>query len=254
MWTCLKFWPMKNISKNYKPINQSLIMACLQGYQGFLLFATFLQFHSNSKEASYLYWQNTYPIFKTTCHIKLVFLWTKLLEILLLAKYLISVAAFLRHKIKRESQNWVREQVSAQSKLIQKQLSKFSSLLSYAWFSYFLPNVLTPIMVKTWRWRTIELEPWPTAMWITVYCGRSTTWPTKSKMVFNKTIAKGCPIAQLLLRASIQRHARISDQYLVHCPVAFICINRKNIELLCPGKILYNLLKKIGKILKDFFT
>ena len=137
MWTCLKFWPMKNISKNYKPINESLIMACLQGYQGFLLFATFLQFHSNSKEASYLYWQNTYPIFKTTCHIKLVFLWTKLLEILLLAKYLISVAAFLGHKIKRESQNWVREQVSAQSKLIQEQLSKFSSLFSYAWFSYF---------------------------------------------------------------------------------------------------------------------
>ena len=39
-------------------------------------------------------WQNTYPNFKTTCHIKLkFFLWTKLLENLPLSKYLVSVAA-----------------------------------------------------------------------------------------------------------------------------------------------------------------
>ena len=59
---------------------------------------------SNSEEISYLSWQNKYPNFKTTCHIKLKFiLWTKLLESLLLGKYLISVAAalsltFLMHK------------------------------------------------------------------------------------------------------------------------------------------------------------
>ena len=47
-------------------------------------------------EVSYLYWQNRYPNLKTTCHVKLKFLfWTKLLESLLLAKYLISVAATL---------------------------------------------------------------------------------------------------------------------------------------------------------------
>ena len=41
----------------------------------------------------YLSWQNMYPNIKTTCHIKLkFFLWTKLPENLLFAKYLISVA------------------------------------------------------------------------------------------------------------------------------------------------------------------
>ena len=56
--------------------------------------ATFLWVHSNSEEVSYLSSQNTYPNLKNLCHIKLnFFLWTKLLENLLLAKYLISVAA-----------------------------------------------------------------------------------------------------------------------------------------------------------------
>ena len=69
-------------------------MACLQIYRELLSLATFLRVHSNSKEVSYLSWQNTYPNLKTTCHIKLkFFLWTKLLENLLHAKYLISVAA-----------------------------------------------------------------------------------------------------------------------------------------------------------------
>ena len=59
-----------------------------------LLLVTFLRVHSNSKEVSYLSWQNTYPNLKTTCHIKLnFFLWTKLLEHLLHAKYQISVTA-----------------------------------------------------------------------------------------------------------------------------------------------------------------
>ena len=71
-----------------------MIMACLQIYWELLSLATFLWVHSNSKEVSYLSWQNMYPNLKTTCHIKLkFFLWTKLLENLLLAKYLISVTA-----------------------------------------------------------------------------------------------------------------------------------------------------------------
>ena len=42
---------------------------------------TFLRVHSNSKEVSYLSWQNTYPNLKTTCHVKLTFFsWTKLLQ------------------------------------------------------------------------------------------------------------------------------------------------------------------------------
>ena len=69
-------------------------MACLQIYRELLSLTTFLRVHSNSKEVSYLSWQNTYPNLKTTCHIKLkFFLWTKLLENLLVAKYLITVTA-----------------------------------------------------------------------------------------------------------------------------------------------------------------
>ena len=48
------------------------------------------------REVSYLSWQNTYTNLKTTRHIKLkFFLRTKLLENLLLVKYLISVSATL---------------------------------------------------------------------------------------------------------------------------------------------------------------
>ena len=51
-------------------------------------------YNSDSEEVSYLLWQNTYPNLKTTYLIKLKFFcWTKLLENLLLAKYLIYVAA-----------------------------------------------------------------------------------------------------------------------------------------------------------------
>ena len=90
MWTCFKFWPMKSIFRKLQA-NESLIIACLQIYQELLSLMTFLWVHSNSKEVSYLSWQNTYSSLKATCDIKLkCFLWTKLLENLLLAKYLIS--------------------------------------------------------------------------------------------------------------------------------------------------------------------
>ena len=73
-----------------------MILACLQIYREILSLVTFLRVHSNSKEVSYLSWQNIYPNLKTTCHVKLKFLlWSKLLENLFLAKYLIFVAATL---------------------------------------------------------------------------------------------------------------------------------------------------------------
>ena len=76
-------------------------MACLQNYRELLSLATFLRVHSNSKEVSYLSWQNTYPNLKTSCHVNLnFFLWTKLLENLLHAKYIISVATPLIGKVK----------------------------------------------------------------------------------------------------------------------------------------------------------
>ena len=74
---------------------------------------TFLQVHSNSKEVSYLSWQNMYPNSKNTCHIKLKFFWwTKLLENLLLPKYLTSVTAPLMNGFSRIYLiwylNWIR--------------------------------------------------------------------------------------------------------------------------------------------------
>ena len=67
-------------------------MACLQVYRQWFLLAAFLRVYTNSSEVSCLSCQ--YPNLKTTFHIKLeFFFWTKLLENLLLAKYLISVAA-----------------------------------------------------------------------------------------------------------------------------------------------------------------
>ena len=89
MWCehALNFDQWETFSKKYKPMRDWL------GYK-LLLLATFLQVHSNSKEVSLSTWQNTYSNLRTTCHIKLkFFLWTKLLENLLLAKYLISVTA-----------------------------------------------------------------------------------------------------------------------------------------------------------------
>ena len=92
MWTCFKFWPLKNISRKQQA-NKNLIMSCLQIYRELLSLATFLRVYSNTKEVSYLSWQSAYPNLKTTCHIMLkFFLWTKLLENLLLAKYLSAAA------------------------------------------------------------------------------------------------------------------------------------------------------------------
>ena len=48
----------------------------------------------NSKKASYLNWKNKYPNLKSTCQIKpKFFLWIKLLQNQLIAKYLIYVPA-----------------------------------------------------------------------------------------------------------------------------------------------------------------
>ena len=60
------------------------------------MLATFRGVHSNLKKLSYLPWQNKYTYLKTFCHTKPnIFLWTKLLENLLFAEYLISVASTL---------------------------------------------------------------------------------------------------------------------------------------------------------------
>ena len=90
----LIFDQWKKFSKNYKPMGVWLWLGYkfTKNYCRFRLFRV----HLNLEEVSYLPWRNTYPNLKTTCHINLkFFLWTKLLENLLLGKYLVSVAALL---------------------------------------------------------------------------------------------------------------------------------------------------------------
>ena len=87
----LNFDQWKIFSESYKPLT-----VCLQIYREWMSLATFLRVHSNSKEVSFLPWQNKYPNLKTTCHIMpIFFMWTKLPKKLLLAKYLISAVAVL---------------------------------------------------------------------------------------------------------------------------------------------------------------
>ena len=84
----LYFDQWKTFSETYKPMKVWLWLI----YGELLSLATFLRVHSNLEEVSYLSWQNTDPNLKPTCHIKLkFFLWTKLVENLFLAKYLIFV-------------------------------------------------------------------------------------------------------------------------------------------------------------------
>ena len=81
----LNFDQWKTFSENYNPIRVRLwlVYKFTENYCG-----------SRFLEVSYLSWQNTYPNFETTRHVKLkLFLWTQLLKNLLLAKYLRSVAA-----------------------------------------------------------------------------------------------------------------------------------------------------------------
>ena len=96
-------------------------MACLQIYRELLSLSTFHRVHSNSEEVSYLFWENTYPNLKTTRHIKLkFFLWTKVLENLLLANYLISVATPLKARYALKKWIFLLENIQHQLKWVNK--------------------------------------------------------------------------------------------------------------------------------------
>ena len=87
MWTCLNFWPMKNIFA--KTISQWEF-----DYGLFTNLLRIIVLHDFSPSSfTYLSWQNTYRNFKLN-----FFLWTELQENLLPARYLISVAAPLNEK------------------------------------------------------------------------------------------------------------------------------------------------------------
>ena len=92
----LNFDHWKKISENYEPMRVWLWLT-YKFTKNYCRLRLFSRGHSNSRKVSYLSWQNTYPNFESTCHIKLkFFLWTKLIENLLLAKYPISVSVTLR--------------------------------------------------------------------------------------------------------------------------------------------------------------
>ena len=85
MWTFFKFWPMR--------VWLWLVYILTENCQ---IYRLFLRVDWNSKEVSYLSWQNTYPNLKTTWHVTLkFFLSIYFLKNFLLAKYLISVTVLL---------------------------------------------------------------------------------------------------------------------------------------------------------------
>ena len=93
----VNFGQWKTFSENYKPMRVWLWLV-YKFTENYYPLTNFVRDHSNSKEVSYLSWQNTYHNLKTACHIKLkFFLWTKLLENLLFAKRLISATVSLSH-------------------------------------------------------------------------------------------------------------------------------------------------------------
>ena len=85
---------VSSVCTRVSPVCHSYVLVCHR-------YVTRMWFyHEPLKKVSYLAWQNKYSDLKTTCHIKpKLFLWTKLLEILLLSKFLISVAAILNLKL-----------------------------------------------------------------------------------------------------------------------------------------------------------
>ena len=90
---------IQNILKHF--LNKNLARACcLQNYRE-LSFVTLCQVHSNSKEVSFLSWWKKYLNLKTTYQIKSnSFLWSKLFENVHFAKYLISVPATLKIRVR----------------------------------------------------------------------------------------------------------------------------------------------------------
>ena len=91
MWTCFKLTDEKYFLKTVSQWEFDFGL-----FTNYFRLQRLLEFIQTQKEVSYLSKQNNYDILKTTCHLKLkFFLWTKLPENILLAKYLISVAATL---------------------------------------------------------------------------------------------------------------------------------------------------------------
>ena len=87
MWTCFKFWPWKTFSENYRPMRVWLwlVYKFTGNYCRSRLFSEFIQ--TKKRYPTYLV-KIIIQTWKLTTS-RSFFLWTKLLEILLLAKYLI---------------------------------------------------------------------------------------------------------------------------------------------------------------------
>ena len=125
-WMCFKFWLTMKFSRKTQTYKTS-IMVCLQNYREKLLFVNFRRLHSNSKVVSIIPWQNKYSDLKTTCHIKPKFLLcTKILENLLLAKYLVSVLAALKKFLSQSFHSiWVRDNLPKSSRKLNQRAVRF---------------------------------------------------------------------------------------------------------------------------------
>ena len=132
--------------ENCKPMRVWLWFVCkfTESYCHLPLFSEFIQ---NSEKVSYFFWQNTYPNLKTTCHIKLkYFLWTKPLENLSLAKYLMPFTATLiiniwkgkREREKKRDFNWM-ENFKVESRHL-KSFYKFMAFIRCMKAVFYKPN------------------------------------------------------------------------------------------------------------------
>ena len=196
---CFRFWPMKNIFLKLQA-NESLIMACLQIYREVLPLAIFLPSSFRLKRGilplltKYLSYSEEMHILKTTCHIKLrFFLWTKLLEKLLLVKYLIFVAANLILLKKRHFSTFQNKSSETSRIQIAEKLFHF----------FFLCN-----QVKTFL---LSICPWIIIL-IKLY-------------VFKKTVVNTCsynPVQNILIK--IKKWSRVRQVRLWHFFFRIFCV------------------------------
>ena len=104
--TCFKFWPMK---KHFpKTISQwEFYYGLFANLPRIIVACDFSPSLFKLKRAILPLLKSRYSNFKTTCHVKLkFFLWTKLLDNLLLAKYLISDTGTLSIMLSFRKPNW----------------------------------------------------------------------------------------------------------------------------------------------------
>ena len=118
-----------------------------------IVLTTFLRVHLNSKEVSFLSWQNVSYIENYFSYQVRFFLWTKLLKTLLLAKYLISVAAPLSLRYFQlfaqevcKFQKWAHAHISKSERCFNVKSSTYCFHLKTKFFANFQICISVPLM------------------------------------------------------------------------------------------------------------